>query len=150
MSDVLLILHILGVSVWFGASVVQFFVAPRMAKADDATAAAWQRIIVAQGMMLYSPAAIVVLLSGFGLVGTSDGAYSFSDTFVIVGIAVVVIGAVLGIRFFGPQAEKAAVAYEAGDRAAGDAITRRVVPIGALDSALLIAAVAAMVMKWGL
>ena len=149
MSDVLLIVHILAVAVWFGANVVQFFMAPRMGKADIAIAAAWQRSIVAMDTRLYTLAAIVALVTGFGLVGTSDGAYAYSDPFVAIGIVTVAIGAVLGIRFFAPQAEKAAGAYDSDDRSGGDAIVGRVGKVGAIDSVLLIATVAAMVMKWG-
>jgi len=149
MSDVLLIIHILAAAAWFGANMVQFFMASRMGTADTATAAVWQRSIVALGTRLYAPAAIVALVSGFGLVGTSDGAYAYSDPFVAVGIVMVAIGAVLGVRFFGPQAEKAAAAYDSDDRSGGDAIVGRVGKVGAIDSVLLIATVAAMVMKWG-
>ena len=150
MSDVLLIVHILGVGAWLGASAVQFFMAPRMRKADIATAASWQRSTVAMGTGLYAPAAVVVMVTGFGLVGTSDGAYSVSDTFVIIGIVMVVVGAVIGIRLLGPAGEKAATAYEADDRAGGDAAAARVGMIGTVDTLLLIVAITAMVMKWGL
>jgi uncharacterized membrane protein len=149
MRDGLLIVHILGVATWFGANMVQMFVTPRMSKAGDAAAAEWHRSVVAMGKVVYTVAAVAVLLTGFGLVGTSNDVFSFSDTFIIVGIVVVVIGAVLGMAFFGPQGEKAAAAYTAGDNTGGAAIVRRTAGMGALDSALVVVAVAAMVMKWG-
>ena len=150
MRDALLIIHILGVATWFGANMVQMFVTPRMSRTGDAAAAEWQRTVVAMGKMLYPVAAVAILLTGFGLVGTSDGAFSFSDTFVIVGIVMVVIGAVLGVAILGPQGEKAAAAYTSGDGASGTAIVRKIAGVGALDTALLIVTVSAMVMKWGL
>ena len=149
MSDVLLIVHILGVSAWFGASAIQFFMAPRMRKAELAAAASWQRSTVAMGTGLYAPAAIIVMVTGFGLVGTSDGAYTVSDTFVIIGIVMVVVGAVIGIRLLGPNADKAAAAYEADDRAGGDAAAARTAMIGTVDTILLIVTITAMAMKWG-
>jgi hypothetical protein len=63
MRDALLIVHILGVSTWFGANMVQMFVTPRMSKAGHAVAAEWQRTVVAMGKVLYPVAAVVVLLS---------------------------------------------------------------------------------------
>jgi uncharacterized membrane protein len=149
MRDTLLIVHILGVAAWFGTNMVQMFVTPRMSKTGDAMAAEWQRTVVAMGKVLYPVAAVAVLLTGFGLLGTSNSVFSFSDTFVIVGIAMVVVGAVLGMAFFGPQGEKAAAAYTAGDSAAGTAIVRKTAGMGALDTALLVVTIAAMVMKWG-
>lgn len=150
MRDGLLIVHILGVATWFGANMVQMFVTPRMSKAGDAAAADWQRTVVAMGKMLYTAAAVVVLVTGFGLVGTSNDLFSYSDTFVIIGIVMVVIGAVLGMAFFGPQGEKAAAAYESGNSAGGTAIVRKTAWMGALDTGLMVVTVAAMVMKWGL
>lgn len=150
MRDGLLIVHILGAATWFGANMVQMFVTPRVGKAGDTAAAQWHRTVVAMGKMLYPVAAVAVLLTGFGLVGTSNGVFSFSDTFVIIGIVMVVIGAVFGIAFFGPQGEKAAAAYTAGDGAGASAIVRKIAGVGALDTALLVVTVSAMVMKWGI
>lgn len=111
MSDVLLIIHILGAGTWIGAAAVMGFMGPRMPKVDAAFAAGWQRVIVEMGTKVFSPAAIVVLVTGFGLIGVSDDAYGYGDAFVLVGIGVVVISAFFGIRIFGPRAEKAAEAY---------------------------------------
>jgi hypothetical protein len=149
MRDGLLIVHILGVATWFGTNMVQMFVTPRMSKTGNTMAAEWQRTVVAMGKVLYPVAAVAVLVTGFGLLGTSNSVFSFSDTFVIIGIVMVVIGAVLGMAFFGPQGEKAAVAYTSGDGAGGTAIARRTTGMGALDTALLVVTITAMVMKWG-
>ncbi len=150
MRDALLIVHILGVSTWFGANMVQMFVTPRMSKAGHAVAAEWQRTVVAMGKVLYPVAAVVVLLSGFGLLGTSNNVFSLSDTFIIVGVVMVVIGAALGMAFFGPHGEKAAAAYTEGDSDRGTAMVRRTAGMGTLDTALLVVTIAAMVMKWGI
>jgi uncharacterized membrane protein len=150
MRDTLLIVHILGVATWFGANMVQMFVTPRMSRAGNAVAADWQRTVVAMGKVLYPVAAVAVLLTGFGLLGTSNNVFSLSDTFVIVGIVMVVVGAVLGMAFFGPQGEKAAAAYTVGDNDGGTAIVRKVAGVGALDTALLVVTIAAMVTMWGI
>ena len=148
MENALLIVHILAAAAWFGANVVQFVVGPRMKKADSAVAASWQRMLVSMGMSLYAPAAVLIFITGFGLVGMIPGS-SVSDTFVIIGIAMVVLSAVLGIRFFGPQGEKTAAAYESGDRAAAEAIIGKTLPVALVDSALLVFTIAVMVLKLG-
>ena len=149
MESALLIVHILAAATWFGANVVQFFVTPRMTKADSVAAAEWHRMTVAMGVRIYAPAAILLFITGFGLIGVSDGAFLVSDTFVIIGIVMVVIGAVLGIRFSGPQGEKVAAAYDDGDRAAAEALVGRVIRVGAVESLLVIFTIAVMVWKWG-
>ena len=106
MEDLLLIVHILAAGTWFGTNMVQFFVTPRMRKASPTAAASWHRMTVGLGMFIYSPAAVLLFITGFGLIGVSDGAYSMGDAFVLLGIVAVVIGAVLGIRFFGPRGER--------------------------------------------
>ena len=150
MDNVLLIIHILAAATWFGANMVQFFVAMRLRKADNAIAAEWQRMTVALGKGLYSPAVILLFITGFGLVGTSDGAFEIGDPFVILGIVVVVIGAVVGIRIVGPQGEKAATAYDDGDRAGAEAIITRVSRVALVDTLLLVVAIVAMVNLWGI
>jgi hypothetical protein len=150
MRDTLLIVHILGMATWFGANMVQMLVTPRMSKAGDAVAAEWQRTLLAMGNVLYPVAAFTVLLTGFGLLATSNSLFSISDTFVIVGIAMFVFSAVLGMAFFGPQGKKTAAAFTAGDSAVGTALVRKTARLGALDTALLVVTIAAMVMKWGI
>jgi uncharacterized membrane protein len=146
--DILLVLHILAVGTWIGGNVTQFVVTPKLRDRGGAAAAAWMRSVVRMGTRLYTPAAILVLLTGVGLVLDSD-LYDFEHAFVVIGVAMVITGGVLGARVFGPRAEEAAAAFEAGDGATGVAVVNRSMRIAVLDSALLVVTVASMVGRWG-
>jgi uncharacterized membrane protein len=146
--DVLLVLHIVGVAAWLGASVTQFVANGPFIQAGGSVAVAWLRTQDRLGRVLYPPAAVLVLLTGIGLVLDSD-VYGFGSVFVTIGFAVVVISAVLGTVVFGPRYTKAAEAIEAGDDAGGRAIATTAMPAAYIDVALLIVTIAAMVGKWG-
>lgn len=149
METALLLIHILGAAAWFGGSVIQAYVTPRVSAAGGATAASWQRVIVGLGKHVYPPAAVVVLITGFGLVGVSDGVYGYGDPFVVVGILMVVVGAALGIRLFGPLAEKTAAAFDDGDHPTAEGLLKRAAGFGILDTLLLVFTFIVMVYRWG-
>jgi uncharacterized membrane protein len=149
MRNVLLILHILAAGTWFGANMVQLMVNPRIGNAGSTVAAHWLRTTVRLGTRLYSPAAVLILLSGIGLVLVSDGAYEFSDLFVSVGFLVVIVGAALGMAVFAPVGRRAADAYEAGQTQVVQASERRLAMFGMLDTALLIFVITLMVLRLG-
>jgi hypothetical protein len=54
------------------------------------------------------PVGILVLGTGVGMVLSSEGAYRFEDLFVVIGVVVVIVGAVLGPAVFTPTGFKAA------------------------------------------
>jgi len=138
METTLLIIHILAAGSWLGASVAQAYVTPRLSAVGGATAASWQHAIIGLGKHVYPPAAIVVLITGFGLVGVSDGAFGYGDTFIVIGIIMVVVGAAMGIRVFGPLAEKTAAAFEADDSSTAHTLLARARSLGILDTLLLV------------
>jgi hypothetical protein len=145
--DIVLVIHVLAAATWFGANVAQYVVTPRMARIGGAPAAEWMRSTVLMGTRLYTPSAIVALITG--IVVAIDRDYSFGSFFITLGFVTVVIGAVLGIRVFGPFGTKAAEAYEAGDDAEVTRLTGRLRAFGAFDMALLTVTIASMVMQWG-
>jgi hypothetical protein len=142
----LLALHITGVAAWLGANFVQLVLSPRFARGPAAVAAAWTRQTVWLGERYYIAAGVVIGVTGVVLV--LDGDWSWSSGFIWVGIAVVVIGAVMGGAFFGPLAKQRAAALEAGDTPAADAAQGRIIPLAYLDTALVLIALLAMVDKW--
>lgn len=99
--------------------------------------------------MLYPPAAIVILLTGIFLIVTSNGGYQFSDRFVGVGFAMVIVGAVLGTTYFVPRGEKAAALRAAGDANGAVPVERGISRLGMLDTVLLVITIIAMVSRWG-
>ncbi len=149
MREFLLVIHILAVGAWIGGNATQFLVTPKMRDRGGAAAAAWMTSVVRMGRLLYTPAALIVLLSGIGLV-LDSAVYDFEQTFVVIGVAMVVVGAVLGMRVFGPKGQRAADAFESGDDAAGAAVVNGTMPFGLLDTALLIVTITAMVSRWGI
>lgn len=149
MFEALLFVHILGVAAWFGANLVRAFAGSPMSKAGDAAAASWHRVTVSMGRVIHTPAAIAVFVTGFGLVGLSDGAYEMTAPFIVVGIIVVVVGAVLAMTVLGPNGKRIASAYEAGDRDVAEAVARRSSLVGWVDTLLLAFTTLVMVLRWG-
>ena len=149
LRDVLLVLHIAGAATWFGANIVQA-VAPRKAvQQGNVVAAGWYRLAAGLSRSLYMPAAIVILLTGIALVLQSDGAFEFGSTFVAIGFAMIVIGALLGSFVFDPGSKKAADAFDAGDEAAIKATTGRLATFGVIDTLLMLFTITVMVLKLG-
>lgn len=149
MGTTLLVIHILAAGAWFGTNVVQFLINPRLRTYPPEIGSWWLRRTVAFGTRIYTPAAIVLLITGVAMV-IDNAAYEFSSTFVTIGFTMVVIGAALGMFVFGPRGEAAAAALEAGDAEQVRQITASLAGFGALDSVLLIVTIVAMTAKWGL
>jgi len=146
-EEFLLTLHILAAGTWIGANVVQFVVTPRVGGAGAEVAAHWHRTAVSLGLKLYTSAAILLVITGFGLVGVSDGLYEMSDPFVSLGFLTVIVGAALSMRVFAPLGRRIADTYERG----GDTgpLERRRATLAGVDTLLVVVTVAAMVAKWG-
>lgn len=149
MIEILLFVHLLGVAAWFGANLARAFAGGPMSKAGPAAAASWHRATISMGRVIHTPAAIAVFITGFGLVGMSEGAYEMTTPFVVVGIIVVVVGAVLAMVVLGPNGRRIASAYEGGDRALAESVARRSAMVGWIDTALLAFATLVMVLRWG-
>ena len=144
--DILLIFHIAGAGTWLGANIVQAIVPPAAARAGSATLAGWYRITSMLAKRLYMPAAVLILLTGVLLVLQSD-AYGFGDTFVTVGFAMIVVGAVLGIVIFGPGGETAAAAVETEDVSKIRSAVAKLSAWGVVDTLLLLFTIAVMVLR---
>ena len=149
MFEIMLFVHILAVAAWFGANLARAFVGSSMSKAGGVTAANWYRASVAMGRVLHTPAAIAVFVTGFGLVGLSDGEYEITSPFVVVGIGAVVVGALLAMRFMGPMGRQIAGAFDRGDDEAVAGLVRRSSLLGWLDTAILTLTTLLMVLRWG-
>lgn len=145
MRNIILWVHIGAAGIWLGANFTQAIAAPVM-RAKGATAeAAWWLTTVAMGRRLYTPAAIVALLTGVELV--RSGAFGYGDAFVLIGIAMVVVSALLGVLVFARQGRHVAAGLEAGDDV--QPLRARLVAFGRLDTALILFTMYAMVAKLG-
>ena len=148
MREVLLFIHIVAVGAWVGANVTQLIVNPAMQKAGSGAAAAWMRQTSRMGRVLYTPAALVALVTGIWLVLDSK-LYEFEHIFVAIGVLMVIVGAVLGMRVTGPGGREAASLHEAGDEQGATAANGRLRNWVLVDSALLAVTIYVMVAKIG-
>lgn len=148
MTEFLYIIHVLAGAAWFGAALTRGL-AGRSMTADNAAAAAWFRFTVKLARAIQMPAAILLFLTGFGLIGIQSEVYSMTDLFIVIGILAVLAGAVLGMAALGPSGRAAASAYERGDRPAGEAAAARLAWAGWADAGLVAFTILAMILKWG-
>ena len=142
----LLAIHITGVAAWLGANFVQLLISPRYDREDPAVAAGWARQTLWLGERYYPVAGALIAITGVLMV--LDTGWSWSDGFVWVGIAVLVIGGALGGGFFGPKAKARIAALDGGDTTTAAAIQTRIISVAYLDTALVLLAILAMVHKW--
>lgn len=149
MGDALLFVHIVAVSVWIGAGVTQLVVNPAMDRIGGVAAAAWMRQTARLGRVLFSPAAVLVLITGIWMV-TRERVYEFEQAFVVIGFIAVALGAFLGIRIYGPAEEEIAQLHESGQAAKANERQLRLLTISAAEVAFLLFTVWAMVSRLGL
>lgn len=146
--DVLLWIHIASAGSWLGANLAQIMLSPRFAKQPAAEAKAWTDQTVWLGERFYPLAGALIAITGVLLV--IDTPITWSSTFIWIGVAVVVIGGVLGGAVFGPLAKRRSAALEAGDEQAAAKALSSIFPFAYLDTALVLLAMFSMVAKWGL
>lgn len=142
----LLALHITAVAAWLGANFVQLVLSPRYARSSNDEAAAWTRQTIWLGERYYPFVGAVVAISGVLLVLETD--WDWDAGFIWVGVAVVLIGAALGVAAFGPLAKRRAEALERGDTTTATAAQARIIPFALVDTGLILLAILAMVDKW--
>ncbi len=148
MREILLIVHILAAAAWIGLNLAQFVFVPRLVRAGNDAAAAWMGAFVDLGRIYNTPAAIVILASGVGLV-IDSAVYEFEHVFVVIGVVMVIIGGVLGARVYAPLGRAAQAAYISDDQGAAQTATEGIIRIGAIETLLLVVTVVAMVNRWG-
>jgi uncharacterized membrane protein len=141
-------IHILAAASWFGGGVASQIGGQVFASEPDTSRAGWYRLVLRLGQILYTPAAVVILITGVLLV-TGNEAYGFGSTFVSIGFLAVIVGAGLGMAVYGPRSRDASSALEGGDAGGAAAAIARIRQAGLLELALLAITIAAMVWKWG-
>lgn len=147
LSDLLLLLHIAAAGTWLGANLVQMAV-PAVARNEGAAfTSGWLRVGARLGSRLYMPVGVLLFATGVGLVLT--GPYEFDDPFVGIGVAVVVIGAVLGMAVFTPSGLKAAEALENGDEPRFRSLLGKISGFAVLDTTLIVLAMLTMILRLG-
>lgn len=144
----LLWIHILAAASWFGGGVATMIGGRIFDSEAETVQAGWYRTGVRLGQVLYTPMAVIVLITGVFLV-TGSEAYGFGSTFVSIGFLAVIVGAGLGMGVHGPKSREAAAAFDGGNGGAAAAAVSRLRQAGAFELALLAITIASMVWKWG-
>jgi len=147
-QTVLLYIHILAACVWLGANVTQIIVNPAMQRIGGEPAAVWMHQTVRMGRIVYTPSAIVLLVTGVWMV-TRSAVYQFEDVFVVIGVFAVVAGALFGMFIFAPVGRAAAVAYESHDANDVKSTQLRLATFGTIDTLIVLFAIWAMVNRLG-
>ncbi|MCU1452408.1 MAG: hypothetical protein JWN46_554 [Acidimicrobiales bacterium] len=110
-----LLLHILAVIVAFSPAFVWPFAAVRLKKAGKPAGPAIGEMAAGNTQRIYGPALIAAGLFGFAMVGMSDKAWKFSQTWVSIGMLLWFIA--IGVQFglMGPTEKKAAAGDDTAD-----------------------------------
>jgi len=148
MHETLLIIHILSAAAWIGGTFFLGFAGPRMGRAGGPAAGAWIGLVLQAVPRFFLPVSLLTLASGL-LIVTNEEQWNWSDPFVGIGIAAVVIA--LSIAFLNnvPTLKAMIEAANSGDLP-GVAARARKVTNGGLGIALtLIGAEVVMVLRLG-
>ncbi|HEU5065305.1 MAG TPA: DUF2269 family protein [Gaiellaceae bacterium] len=107
-----LFLHVLGAITWIGGAIaIQVFGVLTKRAADPAKTVFFIRNVSWLVMRVFLPAAVVVFISGVGLVET--GFWDYDETFVTVGIILWLIVALVAFGFLGRAMARAGARLEA-------------------------------------
>lgn len=143
---ILLTLHLISVTEWLGADILQYALTPRLDRESPAVAVAWSRQEYWLHDRYYAVIAVLILATGIGLV--IDGDWSWSGWFIWVGIGAIVGGATLGGGGLRSLAKRRVAAYESGDVAGAAAVRRKGFPLQLVVTAIPVVTVLAMVKRW--
>ncbi len=148
MSDTLLIIHILSAAAWIGGTLLLGFAGPRMGRAGGPAAGAWVGVVLQAIPRFFVPASLLTLASGITIVATQDE-WNWSNAFVGIGIAVVLIALSIALVNNAPSLRRMRDAAQAGDMPTVAANARKVSTGGATIALLLILAEIVMVLRLG-
>ncbi len=144
----LLSLHVILVTGWLGADILQYVIGPRLERGGPAVSLVWARTQLMLHERYY--AVVVVLILATGILLVLDGDWSWSSDFIWVGVGAIIGGGALGGGGLGSLARRRVAALEAGDAAGAEAAGRRMLPLSLVVSMLPVIAIFAMVDKWQL
>jgi uncharacterized membrane protein len=115
MRDVLLFLHIVGVAGWLGGGLYSVYAYSTVARLETAAAGPAVESLQKRDDWFFGLASILVLLSGIGLVLTSE-AFGWGDTFVLIGLGAFVLSGIINAIIGKRNNESLAEASSSGSR----------------------------------
>jgi uncharacterized membrane protein len=145
--DLLLFLHIAAAIIWLGAGFLLHVLVWRAERADNAPALmSALRDMGALGNVLFIPASLATL--AFGLAMVFVAGWSFTDLWIVLGLAGYAATFAIGLFFLKPRGEAigALVARE-GISPEAVAKARQLAVIGRIDAVVLFLVVAVMALK---
>ena len=146
MRNLLLLVHVLGAMIWIGAGVWGLVAVRRVQRvqgtehADDLL----QKMELVENRV-FPPAAILVLLSGIGLV--LNGSAGWGDMFVYLGMAGVIVSMAMGGALGGRLNRELSSARAAEDTVKTAGLVNRWLNLGRIELLILVLVVALMVYK---
>lgn len=146
--EALLFIHILGVAVWVGGSIMLGFISRRIERSGDTQF----RAKFAQSAGVVGPvigvSALLVLGTGIGMV-VESAVVELSQTWVWLGLSLFGVSAVVGGAYFGPASNKIVAALESGRVEEADRRGKTFNMVSRLDTLLLVVIIGLMVFKPG-
>lgn len=110
--EFLLFLHLTAVAVWVGGATALHVLQLRARRtADPAGVTGFYAEAEFYSNRILTPASLVVVLSGFGLV--SEGDWSLGDPWLLFGLAIFFVSALTGMLFLGPESGRLPETLEA-------------------------------------
>lgn len=147
LSGILKLIHIVAAIVWVGGGSFLTLYGLRLAGAEAAERTAYARSMLFAGRV-FMVTSIVALAAGVWLVLAED-LWGFDQAWISIGFLGIIVGAVLGPAFYGPQSEGIISDIEKADTAAADARSSRIRLVSSVEMVILLAVVWAMVYKPG-
>jgi uncharacterized membrane protein len=147
---ILKFVHVLAAVVWVGGGVAANIQGTRIRHSGDGPRlAGFARDTEWLGTHVYLPASITVLV--FGVLTALRGHYSFTSTWLVIGIVGIVATSLTGSLYFGPTLKQISALTE--QRGVDDAEVKeplsRLVTVARVDLAVLVVVIADMVFKPG-
>jgi uncharacterized membrane protein len=144
--------HVLSAVVWVGgACTLQAFAIRISATGDGVRMATFAKDAEYVGNRIFLPSSIILLVSGIFTIHESSGVWSYSQTWVQVGLVMIVVSIAIGAGFIGPEAGRVAHAIEQHGPESDEARSRisRIFLVSRFELVLLLLVIFDMVVKPG-
>jgi uncharacterized membrane protein len=143
-------IHVQAAVVWVGgAATLQALAFVVLRSNDPREMASFSRNAGLVGERMFTPASLVLVV--FGAWAAHEGGFSYSQTWLWLGVLVFALSFVVGAGFIGPEAKRLAKAIEAGGPGSPEARMRldRILLVSRIELVLLLLIVLDMVVKPG-
>ncbi len=141
-------IHVLAAIVWLGGALITQLYVLRLKNAEPAHRLGFARDLVFAGQRIYAPAAAVALTAGVWMV-LDRPAYAFEQTWIVIGIAGLLIAAGIATGYIVPQTKKAIGFMESGQGPQAGAVIKKVGISARLGTLVLLVVLWDMIFKPG-